>query len=101
MKIKNLLSEKLILLSGLSLFFGGCTLFGLDLQEDYDYKHQTLDPHINITARQFLENRSKEISSETGGADTVFKWWRKGLEYAGIDLSEFEKTRPNFYIPAQ
>ena len=78
----------------LALMFSGCSLFDMELQKDYDYEHKTLDPHINITARQFLENRSYESATNT--KDTVFKWMRKGLEYAQIDLSEYEKQGMTF-----
>jgi len=72
----------------------GCSMFDLDLQKNYDYEHQTLDPHINISARQFLESRSYE--TQNNPSDTVFKWMRKGLEYAGISLEEFEKPGRTF-----
>lgn len=76
------------------ILLSGCSLFDLDLQKDYKYEHKTLDPHINITARKFLENRSYESPQNPG--DTVFKWMRKGLEYAEIDLAEFEKQGITF-----
>lgn len=75
-----------------ALLCQACTLFDLDLQKQYDYQPKTLDPHINITARQFLENRSYG----TVPADTVFKWMRKGLEYAEIDPAEYEKSGRTF-----
>src|SRR5690606_26851271 len=75
-----------------TLFCQACTLFDMDLQKQYDYKPTTLDPHINISARQFLENRSYG----TVPSDTIFKWMRKGLEYAEIDLSEYEKSGRTF-----
>lgn len=72
----------------------GCTLFDMELQKKYDYEHKTLDPHINISARQFLETRSYE--SATNLKDTVFKWMRKGIDYAGIDLATYEKQGMTF-----
>ncbi|ULT23107.1 hypothetical protein KUH03_28290 [Sphingobacterium sp. E70] len=30
----------------------------MELQENYDYEHKTLDPNIGISAKKFLENRS-------------------------------------------
>lgn len=92
MKKRTLFHAKLILLSGLAFLVGSCSLVGLDMQEDYDYNKQTLDPHINITAKQFLENRSYGSVPN----DTVFKWMRKGLEYAEIDLAEYEKPGRTF-----
>lgn len=72
----------------------GCNMFGMELQKKYDYNPKTLDPNINMTARQFLETRSYE--SATNLSDTVFKLMRKGLEYAEIDLSAYEKQGMTF-----
>ncbi|WP_336835518.1 hypothetical protein [Sphingobacterium siyangense] len=77
-----------------SLLMTSCSLFDLELQKDYDYQHKTLDPNIGISARKFLENRSYETVENP--TDTVFKWMRKGLEYAGIPLEEFEKNDRTF-----
>lgn len=62
------------------------------LQKDYKYQPATLDPHINISAKDFL------LSRGTAGAnnDTVFKWMQMGLEYAGFDMTEFEKSGRTF-----
>ena len=57
------------------------------LQKDYVYKKSVLDPHINMTAKEFLLSRG----TAGAGSDTVFKWMQMGIEYAGIDLSEYEK----------
>lgn len=62
------------------------------LQKDYDYRPFTLDPHINMTAKQFLLSRG---TAGTGN-DTVFKWMQLGLEYAGFDMAEFEKPGRTF-----
>lgn len=78
----------------LLLPLSGCTLFDMELQKKYDYEHKTLDPNINITARQFLESRSYE--SPANLKDTVFKWMRKGLDYAEIDLAAYEKQGMTF-----
>ncbi|WP_316821350.1 hypothetical protein [Pedobacter gandavensis] len=72
----------------------GCNMFGMEMQKKYDYNPKTLDPNINISARQFLENRS--YTSTTNLSDTVFKWMRKGLEYAEIDLAAYEKQGMTF-----
>ncbi|MDR2271170.1 MAG: hypothetical protein LBF27_09730 [Sphingobacterium sp.] len=76
------------------LLMASCSLFDLELQENYDYKHKTLDPNIGISARKFLENRSYETTENP--SDTVFKWMRMGLEYAGIGLEELDKTDRTF-----
>lgn len=72
-----------------------CSMFGLDLQEDYDYHASTLDPHINKSVRQYLEDRGK---TPVVANDTIFKWMQLGLEYAGLDLAEYEKTGRTFIL---
>jgi len=39
------------------------------LQKDYKYKGFSLDPHINITAKDFLLSRG----TTGAGSDTIFK----------------------------
>jgi hypothetical protein len=61
-------------------------------QKDYEYKTSVLDPHINISAKDFLLSRG----TAGVGSDTVFKWMQLGLEYAEIDMTEFEKPGRTF-----
>ena len=44
----------LLLLATVSVALVSCSLFGLDVQEDYYYKQRVLDPHINMTVSEFL-----------------------------------------------
>jgi hypothetical protein len=81
MKIFNIKST--ILLFAVASLAVGC----YKLQKDYDYVKYELDPHINMTAKDFLLSRG----TAGAGSDTVFKWMQLGIEYAGIDLSEYEK----------
>ena len=62
------------------------------LQTDYKYVPHTLDPHINITAKEFMNSRGKGGV----GSDTVFKLMQLGVEYAGIDMAEYEKPGRTF-----
>lgn len=39
--------------------FSSCELAGLPLQTDYKYEYAKLDPHIGITAYEFIQQRSK------------------------------------------
>lgn len=55
------------------------------LQKDYKFDASVLDPHINITAYRFLDSRG--INGI--GSDTVFKLMQLGIQYAGIDTSEY------------
>jgi hypothetical protein len=78
-----------LLLAGLSITaLTGC----YKLQKDYDYKPQTLDPHINMTAKDFMHSRG--IAGV--GSDTVFKWMELGIQYAGIDTMEYAKAGRTF-----
>ncbi len=70
-----------------------CSMFGLDVQKDYDYELSTLDPHINMSAQEYLLSRGK---NPVIANDTVFKWMQLGLEYAGINLDEYEKPGRTF-----
>ncbi|HEX7903907.1 MAG TPA: hypothetical protein VF487_08520 [Chitinophagaceae bacterium] len=70
-----------ILLAAISL--SGC----YKLQKDYNYNGWVLDPHINISAKDFLLSRG---TAGVGG-DTIFKWMQLGLEYSEFDMTEFEK----------
>ncbi|MES2454216.1 MAG: hypothetical protein V4594_01690 [Bacteroidota bacterium] len=81
----------------LALFISSCSMFGLDVQKDYEYKKSTLDAHINMSARQYLESRGK---NPVVANDTIFKWMQLGLEYAGINLDEFEKAGRTFVFLA-
>ncbi|HEX7844824.1 MAG TPA: hypothetical protein VF476_03425 [Chitinophagaceae bacterium] len=62
------------------------------LQKDYQYNGYSLDPKINMTAKQFMDTRGKSGV----GADTIFKWMQLGIEYSGIDFAEFEKPGRTF-----
>lgn len=92
-RISNIKWMQYVIIIASSLL-SSCSLFDLELQENYDYKHKTLDPNIGISARKFLEDRS--YGKEEAPTDTVFKWMRKGLEYAEISLDEFEKSDRTF-----
>jgi uncharacterized surface protein with fasciclin (FAS1) repeats len=39
------------------LFLTGCSMFGLDLQENYDYKHSYYSTRLNQSALEFMESR--------------------------------------------
>jgi hypothetical protein len=82
MKKSTIYSFAFLLLAAISLT--GC----YKLQKDYEYKPSVLDPHINMSAKDFLLSRG----TAGVGSDTVFKWMQLGLEYAGVDMTEFEKT---------
>jgi hypothetical protein len=80
--MKKLNIKSTLLFFTLGFFFSGC----YKLQKDYNYVKYELDPHINMTAKEFLIARGDIATS-----DSVFKWMKKGIDYAGIDLAEYEK----------
>lgn len=72
-----------------SLFIAGCSAFGLDLQQDYDYKKSILEENVNMTAWEYLKKRADGSNPN----DTVFRWMKKAIDYSGIDTLEY--TKPN------
>jgi hypothetical protein len=67
----------------------GCSVFGLDLQEDYDYQKSIIEENVNMTAWQYLKTRADGNNPN----DTVFRWMKKAIDYSGIDTLEY--TKPN------
>lgn len=74
----------------LLLLMATCISGCYKLQKDYDYKKEELDPHISMTAKEYL------LARVNNGNDTIFKWMKKGLDYAGIDLAEYDKPDRTF-----
>jgi len=72
----------------------GCNLAGLKYQENADYTHYVLDPHINKTAYQYIKDRSYNYA----GKDTIFKLMRQAIEYSGIDTNEYLKPDRTFIL---
>lgn len=64
------------------------------LQKDYDYNPSEIDPHYDMTVKQFLLSRG----TAGAGSDTPFKWMQKGIEYAGIDMAEYEKPGRTYIL---
>jgi hypothetical protein len=84
--------NKLMVLIGLSLFISGCSMFGLDIQEDYDYKKSILQENVNMTAWAYLKQRANGNNPN----DTVFKWMKKAIDYSGIDTLEYTKANRTY-----
>ncbi|HEY4787257.1 MAG TPA: hypothetical protein VIH57_14460 [Bacteroidales bacterium] len=59
-KINNIL-----VLLGLAAIMAGCSMFGLDLQEDYNRTSHTLDAHLNTTAWDYMKTRNYIIVTDT------------------------------------
>jgi hypothetical protein len=66
------------------------------LQKDYKYEQVTLDPHVNMTAKGYIMSRDSFIVG--GKNDTILRWMIKGINYAGIDWSEYEKPNRTYIL---
>jgi hypothetical protein len=53
--MKKLNIKSLLIFFAIASGLSGC----YKLQTDYDYHKQTLDPHINMTAKAFMDSRGK------------------------------------------
>jgi hypothetical protein len=72
----------------------GCKkLVGLPLQENEDHIVSTLDPHINMSALDFLKSRALGTSSFK---DSIFYRMYQGIIYSGIDINEYTKPGRTF-----
>jgi hypothetical protein len=91
--IKKLRMKKIVFPFLSAVLIAALALSGCyKLQKDYKYDPSTLDPNINMSAKEFLLSRG----TAGVGSDTVFKWMQLGLEYAEIDLAEFERPGRTF-----
>ena len=94
MKTIKTLKSKLLTLISLAVLLSGCSMFGLDLQENYDYKKSVLPDHINMTAWDYLKLRADGSPQNPG--DTIFRWMKKAIHYSGIDTNEYKKEGRTF-----
>ncbi len=73
-----------------AFFLTGC----YKVQTDYDYKKSEIDPHYNISVKDYILSRGTAAPNN----DTIFKWMQKAIEYSGIDLAEYEKPGRTFIL---
>lgn len=80
--------KKINLLSlGFSLiFFSGCNMFGLELQENYDFDNSILDPHTNMSVMDYMRTQPDMYS------DMV-----EAIEYAEME-SEYSNPENTYFI---
>jgi len=70
----------------------GCKkMIGLDLQQNVEHVTSVIDPRINKSAWQFLQERSYMRQP-----DSIFKRMYDGLIYAGIDTAEYTRAGRTF-----
>lgn len=67
----------------------------LSLQKDYDRTPHTLNPNLNKSAGKYLTDRATGVAAPN---DTLFVWMLRGLQYAGIDMQEYEKAGRTFVL---
>lgn len=72
---------------GVMVMLSGCEFFGLELQEDYEFKPRLLDPHIDMTAYEFMV-------SNPGGELTLMN---QAVAYAGLQ-EEYKKPGRTFFL---
>lgn len=91
MKKLNLIIGKVLILFVAASTLSSCTLVGLDIQQDYDRKPHTLDPHINKTAWEFIKERANS-------GDKLFERLMAGIVYSEIDTMEYTKPGRTFIV---
>lgn len=77
----------LALLAG-TLLLTGCKK--LDLQKDYDRDPVVIDPHVNMTAWDYLKARS------SGNPDKIWEQMYQAIIYSEIDTNEYKKPGRTF-----
>lgn len=76
------------------VIFSSCKkLAGLPLQQNVTHDVTTIDPHINMTAWDFLKSRALGTSSF---GDSIFYQMYLGILYSGIDTNEYIKPGRTF-----
>ena len=90
-----MLMKKYKLYTILVLVLAGFLISGCyKLQKDYDYKPQEIDPHYDITVKQFIQQKGTAAANN----DTTLKWMQKAIEYSGMDWAEYEKPGRTFIL---
>ncbi|HJH63547.1 MAG TPA: fasciclin domain-containing protein [Bacteroides mediterraneensis] len=81
MKKNNLLSL------GFSLIlFSGCNMFGLELQENYDYDDSVFDSHTNMSVMDYMRTQPDMYSEMV-----------EAIEYAGME-SEYSNPENTYFV---
>jgi hypothetical protein len=88
MKNTRILTVALFIITAL-VALPGC----YKLQTDYNRTAHTLDPHINVTAWQYIKDRG--IANNT---DTIFRLMYKAIIYSGIDTNEYIQPGRTFIL---
>ena len=97
--MKAIIKQKLIYYSVgicvVAVLFTSCRkLFGLENQKNEDHPTTTIDPHIKMSAWDFLKLRA--LGPSTSPNDTIFKRMYQAIVYSGIDTNEYTKSGRTF-----
>ena len=90
MKLLSIVTRMYFVPLCMGILFSGCSLVGLDLQEDYNRTPHTLDPHLYKNAWEYLESRSK-TDVAAPAADKIFTRMMEAIVYSEIDIEEYKK----------
>ncbi|OQP47327.1 hypothetical protein A4H97_07435 [Niastella yeongjuensis] len=89
----NRIINKLIIAASIvaSLSLVGC----YKAQTDYRKDPHSLDPHLNLTAQEYLNNRANAVAAPS---DTIFRLMLQGIQYAEIDMNVYAQTGKTFIL---
>ena len=95
--IHNIRNKGLIMFGILSILivFSSCDL---SLQKDHDYESETLDPHVYMTAWEYMQTRPDVFSSliialEYTGLDTYYKQTDKKYTFLALNNTAIDTDK--------
>ena len=91
-QIKRLFVYVALLICVAAIFTSCKKFIGLERQTDWNFTPVTLDPHIKMSAWDYLKQRA--LGSNPN--DTIFKRMYQGIIYSGIDTNEYSKPNRTF-----
>lgn len=83
----------LISAAAISALISGCSLFGLDVQKDYDRTPKTLDPKIYKTTWEFIKEKGASPTNNNGLSRML-----EAIIYSEIDTLEYTKPGRTFIL---
>ncbi len=93
MKILNHYIKNFIGAASIAVLMSGCSLFGLDVQKDYDRTPKTLDPKIYKTTWEFIKEKAANPANNNGLSRML-----DAIIYSEIDTMEYMKPGRTFIL---
>jgi hypothetical protein len=90
MNLKNIIMRKFLIWVVFAMLLTGCKK--MSLQRDYDRDPVTIDPHVYMTAWDYLKSRALGTNSN----DTIWKRMYEGIIYSEIDTLEYSKPNRTY-----